>query len=1619
MVYVKYIKRGGKKYGPYYYKSIRDKNGEIKNIYVGKVKKEKKVKKVNYEQLVFIFFMILSIFALYYIEDKSITGFVTLQKDNEIINLRTENTRFINNSDGTQTAIINTVPMFSKEDNFKDIENKIKVENLNGQSIDNGLYKAFFSNSLKNSIKFEAYENYLNYRLTNLILDNQEFDVNDVNGVVDNTKVTYSNAFDNIDLQYEAQLKQLKENFIIKNPIQVNDSLTIKGIIEVPDWQNIVVYDASIKYDDDSVEITKSKEKTFTLQNSKKRHERLGKNYKELNLNNKQFSNLDNKNIKYIESNEIDFLNKNKETLFYIKEPYARDANNEIIKLNYTILLNNSKIYLILKIPGEWLKDKKYPIVIDPTDVLDDPWSSASGKDTIIANNDYVNGSSGGATFLYVGNDSKIAYRTLIQFDLSSLPNTASVTGALLKLYYYGQDGSTLSNISVYRLTTSWTEGSDSNVSINATSAGATWNQYSYNSNPSLNIWSTAGGDYDNSEIARTQLNATADNTYVEWDITTLVRNLGAGNHTKLYDNYGVILIANNEAVTNGKYFYSSDYGTVHLRPKLEVTYFIGSEAPSVTIFAVNQSTNGNGNITINYTVKDTQNNTICNLSNFQYSTDGGSTWYVANNIYGNKSNVYANDTEYAYNFSVIWSSKTDLNDVANSNIKFKFKANDSVNLGAYGTSVAFTVDNKIPILTNGFLDDGIGKNVSDANSIVRIGAYTSDDNPNVIKYELGNNVSDYSNPGANLSSIVNNAVNSHNYTGLTLNVNDILYYRITVNDTYGNVNSIIGNKTILNKTPYFTTLPNRSVAEDTMPTDNWIDLWDYVVDDKDNASELNFSIGYQSNFSLINCSIAGDRYVNCSLPAVNMSGISDVRINITDTSFNNGTGVTTVNVTAINDLPWWNHTIANQTIWEDEPLNISNITLKYYAYDVEYDLLYFEIVEENLSAVDCGITNITSGNLTLTPYANFTGSVNCTIRVNDTEAGGLTNVTIDVLSINDLPYWIQFNITAKHDSGLNSTYNLGDYAKDVETSNTSLIFTVVDENTSQVNCGINVDTDHLDFTPANGYYSNLFNSNCTIQAQDADNGATNYTILFNISDITPSVQLNSPANKSTSYNGAVTFNCSASDVDGDLLNITFYNDLDGVWGPKYGVNVSGSNNQSTYSVSNIIDNTNVKWNCRVYDTINVFNFYPENWTFNVSLKNKPVVQLIHPLNGSIWGISNLVNFTYNVTSEINNNISNCSLIVNNEINVTDTNITKTINQTFTITLPNAVYNWSVNCTDNVSIEGNSTTWNLTVNYTVPTVTTPSAGGGGGGGYRKVRERIASLEIIVPSIISILPTDTTIVPITFRNNGDVDLNGITLDSESNAKNLSMKLDKDTIPFLRVGQYENVDLILSSYELAQGRYTVKVMAKVDNPQLSKYTTFYLDVVLELLIQESVIKSKIDFAKDFFNKNKECNIFNNMIIQAEEYFYSKKYAEASSTIDLALQSCRDLLASKEKAKKFELNWWLIGIIIILFILIIFITYRIYKLTQKGKKEIPIIKEGKIIPREVELRYDELQQINNLLYRLEYLIDTRDFRNAEILYNDIIRLYDKLNNKDKKKIYSRILSLHKKALQNIYRF
>ena len=140
-----------------------------------------------------------------------------------------------------------------------------------------------------------------------------------------------------------------------------------------------------------------------------------------------------------------------------------------------------------------------------------------------------------------------------------------------------------------------------------------------------------------------------------------------------------------------------------------------------------------------------------------------------------------------------------------------------------------------------------------------------------------------------------------------------------------------------------------------------------------------------------------------------------------------------------------------------------------------------------------------------------------------------------------------------------------------------------------------------------------------------------------------------------------------------------------------------------------------------------------------------PVVSLVSPANASTWISSSTVTFTYNVTDA--NSIANCSLIINRSLDQTATSVTKNTSQTFTKSMSNANYNWSVNCTDVAGNQGNSSTYSLTVSYTAPSAPSGGGGGGGGGGSSVSNQTTGTTHLITGTPLNTIEIDINQPPL--------------------------------------------------------------------------------------------------------------------------------------------------------------------------------------------------------------------------------------------------------------------------------
>ena len=244
----------------------------------------------------------------------------------------------------------------------------------------------------------------------------------------------------------------------------------------------------------------------------------------------------------------------------------------------------------------------------------------------------------GSCSRLYTGLGSSSRARSLVIFDLSSIPAGSTIVSAKLVMTKTGGSNTTATNIGVHRITNQWTENTGS---CTGKSAPANWNQRRTSTN-----WTTAGGDFN--ATAESTI-AVAANAAYTWDVKNLVQGWVNGT----YSNFGLMLKRTTEGTSNQKYFASSEATTASQRPKLDIVYegpatgaivnwSDGSVGQSITVSPssttlytaiVNDVYNCTGSENKNVVVKAkpavsiTGSSVICKDSITQLSPTSGGTW--------------------------------------------------------------------------------------------------------------------------------------------------------------------------------------------------------------------------------------------------------------------------------------------------------------------------------------------------------------------------------------------------------------------------------------------------------------------------------------------------------------------------------------------------------------------------------------------------------------------------------------------------------------------------------------------------------------------------------------------------------------------------------------------------------------------------------------------------------------------------------------------------------------------------------------------------------------------------------------------------------------------------------
>jgi len=185
-------------------------------------------------------------------------------------------------------------------------------------------------------------------------------------------------------------------------------------------------------------------------------------------------------------------------------------------------------------------------------------------------------------------------------------------------------------------------------------------------------------------------------------------------------------------------------------------------------------------------------------------------------------------------------------------------------------------------------------------------------------------------------------------------------------------------------------------------------------------------------------------------------------------------------------------------------------------------------------------------------------------------------------------------------------------------------------------------------------------------------------------------------------------------------------------------------------------------------------------------------------------------------------------------------------------------------------------------------VTTPGGGGGGGGGGGSVT-KLVTIDMIHPGALTIYKDDLIVTPLIIKNsNEDITLREINLEAEVFGS-LEVALSETYIAALAPGDQKEIDISLMGK--STGFEEVIIRAKVTDPEVVDSAKIFATIVER---PEEVIE-KIRFVKDLFKENPECLELNELVIRAENDLAENNYQAALEKVNLAISKCKDLIST----------------------------------------------------------------------------------------------------------------------------
>lgn len=223
----------------------------------------------------------------------------------------------------------------------------------------------------------------------------------------------------------------------------------------------------------------------------------------------------------------------------------------------------------------------------------------------------------------------------------------------------------------------------------------------------------------------------------------------------------------------------------------------------------------------------------------------------------------------------------------------------------------------------------------------------------------------------------------------------------------------------------------------------------------------------------------------------------------------------------------------------------------------------------------------------------------------------------------------------------------------------------------------------------------------------------------------------------------------------------------------------------------------------------------------------------------------------------------------------------------------------------------------------IPPIQTPiiiPVGGGGATVQQPIEVEVpqyiatpVAFRLVAPGMVTTYANDTVEIPLNIFNEGNYTLEDIELSAETENEYVELSLSKTKIAMMEPGKKEFLTLTAKAFR-RYSSYVIDVIAKGDaasptetggeiRTRFTERTRVFVSSLLKAEGNESQVNTKLSFAQDLLSSNPECLELNEFVERARKLLEEGKEKDAHVLLDKIIESCKYLVAPKEKLPELE--------------------------------------------------------------------------------------------------------------------